>query len=87
MRHRMSSTSIRRELKLETVVNGKVIRAASLSELKHFCRTTSSAGKSRHAKFRVHGPANAYHTALTGTARVMVAGPGSTTSEYLNVWL
>jgi len=75
------------ELKLETVVNGKVIRAASLSDVEAFLQDDKAVREKPPCEVPSSGPANAYHTALTGTATRYGCGSGEYYFEDLNVWL
>ena len=75
------------ELKLETVVNGKVIRAASLSDVEAFLQDDKAVREKPPCEVPSSGPANAYHAALTGTATRFGCGSGEYYFEDLNVWL
>jgi hypothetical protein len=75
------------ELKLETVVNGKVIRAASLSDVEAFLQDDKAVREKPPCEVPSSGPANAFHAALTGTATRQGCGSGEYYFEDLNVWL
>jgi len=75
------------ELKLETVVSGKVVRAASLSDVEAFLQDDKAMREKPPCEIPSSGPANAFHPALTGIATRY----GCTSGEYyfddLSVWL
>ena len=75
------------ELKLETAVNGKVIRAASLSDVEAFLQEDKAVREKPPCEVPSSGPANAYHAALTGAATRYGCGSGEYYFEDLNVWL
>jgi hypothetical protein len=75
------------ELKLETVVNGKVIRAASLSDIEAFLKDDKALREKPPCEVPSSGPANAFHAALTGTATRYGCGSGEYYFEDLSVWL
>jgi len=75
------------ELKLETVVGGKVIRAASLSDVEAFLQDDKAAREKPPCQVPTSGPASAFHPALTGTVTRYGCGSGEYYFEDLNVWL
>jgi hypothetical protein len=75
------------ELKLETVVSGKVIRAASLSDVETFLQDDKAAREKPPCEVPNSGPASAFHAALTGTATRYGCGSGEYYFEDLGVWL
>jgi TolA-binding protein len=75
------------ELKLESVVNGKVIRAASLSDVEAFLQNDTALREKPPCEVPSSGPASAFHAALTGTATRYGCSSGEYYFEDLNVWL
>ena len=75
------------ELKLETVVGGKVIRAASLSDVETFLQDDKASREKPSCEVPSSGPANAFHAALTGTATRYGCAAGEYYFEDLSVWL
>lgn len=75
------------QLKLETVVGGKVIRAASLSDVETFLQDDKASREKPSCEVPSSGPASAFHPALTGTATRYGCGSGEYYFEDLSVWL
>ena len=75
------------ELKLETVVGGKVIRAASLSDVETFLQEDKASREKPSCEVPSSGPASAFHPALTGIATRYGCGSGEYYFEDLSVWL
>jgi hypothetical protein len=75
------------ELKLESVVNGKVIRAASLSDVQAFLQDDTALREKPPCEVPSSGPASAFHVSLAGTATRYGCGSGEYYFEDLNVWL
>jgi len=75
------------ELKLETVVSGKVIRAASLSDVETFLQDDKTAREKPPCEVPSSGPASAFHASLTGTATRYGCGSGEYYFEDLGVWM
>jgi hypothetical protein len=75
------------ELKLEAVMSGKVIRAASLSDVEAFLRDDKAMREKPPCEIPTSVPAKSFHAALTGTATRYGCGAGEYYLEDLGVWL
>jgi hypothetical protein len=75
------------ELKLESVANGKVIRAASLSDVEAFLQDDTALREKPPCEVPSSAPANTFHAALTGTATRYGCSSGEYYFEDLSVWL
>jgi hypothetical protein len=75
------------QLKLETVVSGKLVRAVSLSDVETFIRSDKALREKPSCEVPSSGPASAFHVALTGTATRYGCATGEYYFEDLSVWL
>jgi hypothetical protein len=75
------------ELKLETVLRGKLIHAVSLSDVETHLQNDKALRGKPSCNVPSSGAANAFHVALTGTATRYGCAPGEYYFEDLNVWL
>jgi hypothetical protein len=75
------------ELKLETVVAGKLVRSVSPSDVEAFLLEEKAAREKPACDIPSSGPATAFHAALTGTATRHGCGSGEYYFEDLSVWL
>jgi hypothetical protein len=75
------------QLKLETVVSGKLVRAVSLSDVETFIQSDKALREKPPCEVPSSGPASAFHVALTGTATRYGCATGEYYFEDLSVWL
>ena len=75
------------QLKLETVVSGKLVRAVSLSDVETFIQSDKALREKPPCEVPSSGPATAFHAALTGTATRYGCATGEYYFEDLSVWL
>jgi hypothetical protein len=75
------------QLKLETVVGGKLVRAVSRSDVEAFIQSDKALREKPPCEIPSSGPANTFHAALTGTATRYGCAPGEYYFEDLSVWL
>jgi hypothetical protein len=75
------------QLKLETVVGGKVVRAASLSDVQTFIESDKAQRDKPACDVPSSGPASEFNAALTGAATRYGCAPGEYFFEDLGVWL